>query len=330
MLRTYFLTIKQIIMMCENNKNKRLVVIARKYNDIFYAMSTKEWKNCNYHGLIIIPNRSLANYFPNQEYFDEIIIFPKDDNVISYRLFSFIKQIKRLLSNISADIVMMSNPEMFFNRIIFKYLKGNEIIFLEDGLMNYYHYKPTKNIKKKILSYIYSINDSIYLKKITSTYLTSPKLAKYYFGKIKQLKIDIQNFSTSRYLIPTLEGKKIFIAQDVLNTGEERIALHEKFFNCIIKQFNIDYYVPRTYDFKEHIDSCNILNINNIGITLEVLASKFNMEIFGFNTSSLYTLKLINRNTTTHRLTSDMTSHLKIPEIISANCDCVETVDFTE
>lgn len=303
-----------------------LTVLARKYNDIFYAMATKEWNDYEKHYLIIVPEKSEPKEFPNQNCFDRVFILQDDRTKSSKNLFKWGINTYKLLSNFYSETIMMSNPEMFDNRVVFKCLKCREIIFLEDGLMNYYEYKSSKPFLKRLASYLLSVEDSKYIKKITKTYLSNPSYAKYYFGQKSKLKLNTEIIINP--LIPNLNGKRILIAQDVLKNGNQNMTLKEKFINAIIKQYKIDYYVPRTYDFKEKIDNCEILNINKTGVTLEVLASKFNMEIYGFSTSLLFTTKIINNQTITHRLTTPLISDLIIPKIISDNCDHIECFNF--
>ena len=40
-----------------NNSSDKILVVARKYNDIFYAISTSEWSQCSKHYLLMITDR---------------------------------------------------------------------------------------------------------------------------------------------------------------------------------------------------------------------------------------------------------------------------------
>ena len=305
--------------------NQTMIVIARKYNDVFYAISTIEWKKTKKHILLIVPNRSSAESFPCTDLFDKCIILPSDKNVSLINWCNYLFKLKNKLRNISGDIIVMSNPEMLFNRIIFMYTCCREIIFIEDGLRNYYNYKASQNIIKKIIEKVYCVSDKNYYRKISTTYLTNPEKAKYYFGNRMPIELDIN--LPSDLNIPNLSGKRIFVAQDVLDVGEKKINEQQDFFNSLIKKLKIDYYLPRTYDYQEKIEGCQILNLNNKGVTLEFLASKFDIEIFGFTSTLLFSLKMINSKTISHRITSEKTAHLLIPQIIQDNIDYIENID---
>lgn len=313
--------------MTSNISNKTLIVIARKYNDIFYAIATEEWSICNNKILLIIPNRAEKDSFACVDLFNRVIILPPDKGVTTRNLLNYIRLLKKELIGTYGDFIMMSNPEMLFNRLIVKYTNSKSVIFLEDGLMNYYSYHAHSNFVKRSLSSLMKIDDDSYIPKILKTYLHNPSLAEYYFGD--KVKLDLSEKITIPALnsIPNLNKKKIFIAQDVLNVDEKYNEKQELLFNTIIKYFNIDYYVPRTYDYKERIKGCEILNIGKSGYTLEILASKYDFEIYGFTTSLLFTTKIINPNVITHRIISDKTKQLKIPQILNDNVDYIEHLD---
>ncbi len=310
-------------MQLQSTDNQTLIVIGRKYNDIFYALSTEEWNLCKKHILLIVPNRARKESFAYTELFDEIIILPSDKNVSVQNLPSYILRLRKMLSHLYGDYIMMSNPEMLFNRFIVHFSHSKNVIFLEDGLMNYYNYTADNGFFKQMLSFLFSVNDSKYFQKISKTYLHNPEMAQYYFGTKSKLNLSDNVNIPESLNIPNLNNKKLFIAQDVLNVGERNIVKQEALFNDIISYFKIDYYVPRTDDFKEKISRCEILNINNSGYTLEVLARKYDFEIYGFTTSLLFTAKMINPNIKSIRIKSKQTNHLKVPLILKEYADDV-------
>lgn len=311
--------------MLQENINT-MIVLARKYNDIYYAIASEEWIKYDKHILLIVPNRSPAQSFPYINFFDECVIIPPDKNISTRNFLKYILKIKKIMQHIRGDVIFMSNPEMLINRIIFKLSGSKEIIFLEDGLMNYYNFHSSNGGLKKIVEYFFSVSNKTYLNKISTTYLSNPNKARYYFGEKKQIKIS-SNIKIDKTL-PNLSGKKILIAQNVLNVRECSKGQQDEFFNSIINKYNIDYYVPRTYDYQEDIRGCEILNLNNKGITLEILASKFNMEIYGFTTTLLFSLKMINPHTVSHQIISEKTKHLTTPQIIKENLDYIENFDI--
>lgn len=164
-------------------KTKTLIVLARKYNDIYYSFSTEEWRSHNRHILLIIPNRANANSFPCQNKFDKVIILPPDKFVPYKKIFSYYIVLSKFLKCVRGDTIIMSNPEMFFNRVIYKLTKSKRVIFVEDGLMNYYHYSANYGLIKRFVSLLFGVNNNKYLNKIIKTYLNYPQMAKYYFGK---------------------------------------------------------------------------------------------------------------------------------------------------
>jgi len=314
-------------MKLQNIENRTLIVIARKYNDIFYAVSTEEWNLCKKHILLIVPNRASKDSFTYIELFDEVIVLPPDRDISTIQFPSYLLRLKKMLSHIYGYYVTMSNPEMLCNKFIVRFTHSRYIIFLEDGLLNYINRAVVNEIPKQLVSSIFSINDKKYFPKIIKTYLYNPELAKYYFGMRSKLKLSNKIKLPESLNIPNLNNKKLFISQCDINGDESSISRQEAFINSIIKYFGIDYYVPRTYDFKERITGCEILNINNTGYTLEVLASKYDFEIYGFTTSLLFTTKMINPKIKTVRLFADQTNHLNVPQILNEYVD--DVVDVT-
>lgn len=313
------------------DKQNTLIVLARKYNDIYYSICTEEWQSHKRHVLLIMPNRADACSYPCQSMFDEVIVLPADKSIsIIDRLF-YIFTLKKYLKGVKGDLIVMSNPEMFINRIIYKFTQCNGIIFVEDGLMNYYNYKAGNGLIKKFLSFCYGVSNNCYLPKIIKTYVNYPEKSKYFFGKT--VKLNLSDIVTDPFLnithinIPNLNGKRILIAQDVVEPGDENIYKHAGFFNSIIKEFKIDYYVPRCAHFKEKISGCEILNINDTGLTLELLAGKYNFEVYGFSTSLLFTLKAINPQIKSHRIVSSKCYELLIPQILIDNTDILESFE---
>lgn len=58
-----------------NNSSDKILVVARKYNDIFYAISTSEWSQCSKHYLLMITDRLDQNEYPMQHLFDRSGLF---------------------------------------------------------------------------------------------------------------------------------------------------------------------------------------------------------------------------------------------------------------
>ena len=68
--------------------------------------------------------------------------------------------------------------------------------------------------------------------------------------------------------------------------------------NCI-SQYAIDYYLSHTMSSKKENVVCQHIDMSSLQLTLEVLSSIYNMKIYSFSSSVLFTTKLINHKTET-------------------------------
>ena len=277
------------------NSFMNILVVAKKYNDIYYALSLPEWNMSKYKTLIIITKKlSLSNY-PMQDLFDEVHCIQSRTGSIG--IFQTLIDLKCLLPKLSYDTVVLSNISLVSNKYIVNNEKCKQAILIEDGYMNYYDFQEPKSIAKSSIMSLFGIRQSTVLSKIYKSYLLEPQMAKYFFGVRCKLKIASDVFCSRINTMPDLQGRKLFIGQPLYHsyTGNDiTIEQYNEIINKIIKMFDIDYYVPHTMaDDRESIE-CKLFDIGAYKCTFEVLASIYDLEIYAISSSVLYTTKVIN------------------------------------
>lgn len=269
-----------------------LLVIARKFNDIFYAVSTPVWHQSKHRILVIFAKIGFSELFPLKDKFDDVIIFDSSDKRSNN--LHIIQEIYKTRKYVQCDAILVSNVVLVANQYLIKITKCQQIFLLEDGLMNYYDFRPSASLIKHLTQLILGIDEQKLFNRIRKTFLLSPKLAKYYRGELVQLQLTPQVL-----LIPDsldIDGKKIFVGQCLYKFGYMSLPQYNIIVNRIIKQHDIDYYLPHPFaSNEEHID-CPILNLNKSHITLEILASQFKFELYSFCSSVLYSTCIINPN----------------------------------
>ena len=120
-----------------------LLVIARKFNDIYYSMSLPEWNLVKERRLIIISNGIPQDAFPHQNKFDDV-------QYIKYNGES-IKNILHVIAYLQkipipkSKILVLSNPVLVANQYIIKHSNPSSVVFIEDGSMNYTNFSPSKS-----------------------------------------------------------------------------------------------------------------------------------------------------------------------------------------
>ena len=85
--------------------------------------------------------------------------------------------------------------------------------------------------------------------------------------------------------------------------------------NCI-SQYAIDYYLSHTMSSKKENVVCQHIDMSSLQLTLEVLSSIYNMKIYSFSSSVLFTTKLINHKTETFAVTHPKVDTIKSDNII--------------
>lgn len=299
--------------------DRRLLVIARKFNDIFYSVSIPEWKLYGRRTLVIISNDEMKENFPMTGLFDDVIYFPAETkSVIS--LYRLIREIYSCSQRILSDTVVLSNPTMAINQYIISVSGCRDIIFVEDGLMNYYKYVPRKSLKKLVINRLLNLDSSSILSKIAKTYISSPSLAVYYFGQLSGLKINFDLIEKNIRPVDDLSGKRIFVGQDLYRWGHCTVDEYNQLINRIIEKYDIDLYIPHAFaSDAETVMGCQCFRI--IDATLEVLASKYDFEVFSFNSSVLFTTKIINPRIKSHAVVSSVLNDMSLPPILEQCCD---------
>lgn len=279
------------------NNNKRLLVIAKKYNDIFYALSIPEWKESSHKILLIITDKLSGENYPMRHCFDEVHCIHQQKGGIGQFLTNL--EIKRLIHSLSYNTVILSNISLVSNKLILCSSKCKDAILLEDGYMNYYEFKEPNYLNKRIVMGLLGINQETVMSKITKTYLLKPSESKYSFGKLERLELDTKSFSDQIGKLPKLQGKKLFVGQPLYHsyTGNTiSIEEYNEYVNEAIKKFGIDYYVPHTMaDDREDVH-CDIFNLGDYSITFEILASLYDLEFYSVSSTVLYSTKIINPN----------------------------------
>lgn len=278
---------------------KVVLVIAFKFNDILYAINTVEFKQADYHKLIIFYNDAVSpSDYPCLGAFDTVkcIHYTHDLKSVAKSIVQVFK-IKKMLR---ADCMITSIPLLLIIRFIFNLSKVQDVIWIEDGLLNYV--KPESDLLKtstvhakikQIVQLLLGVDEMKLVNKISSTYLLLPDEAIYYYGTKKKLTVDSIDYKEFDFL----EGKKLLIGQNLYPhfcSFDDYIRIT----NDVISRLNIDYYIPHLLaDLRENdIIKGNVLNLSKKGVTLEMLASTYNFTIVSYGSSLLYTAKVINCN----------------------------------
>lgn len=302
------------------------LVIAHKFNDIFYALNTSEFKKSDKHILIIIEKGLIkADNFPFKEYFEEISILTFSTNI------NYLKLIYSL--NLQFDInrnityAFISNPIMILNQRLIKVLKVKDVILLEDGVMNYRAFIPSKSILKRISQLLLNVSNQKLYNKILRTYLIKPSKAIYAFGKLEQIKIDRSNVIIDKSILDKINGKKIFVGNDFYVRGFISQMKYLDIVNKIIGNFDIDYYLPHAFSDNEETVNCKILDLSSLAVTLEIIAGfADSFEIYSFGSSVNFSCKQINTNIKTYTFNCD-TFSVSVSDFIMKNSDNSYIVD---
>ena len=286
---------------------KTVLVVARKFNDIFYAVNCEEFKKAKRKHLLIIAQNDNQLY-PYTDLFDEIFKIESAD--VSWRgQIKLLSKILQLKNKLYCDILFTSNLVLLSHLFVVKISGCKSIILLEDGYMNYRSDNFDVNRIKNLVLRILGINKKRIFDNIKITYLLDPNEAKYCFGMKKKILLNPSH--TPVYIGPDLSNKNIFIGQALYATDPNvSFKTYNEIVNRIIKEYKIDYYIPHFYASQEKID-CPVLNLSEYGVTLEMISNIFKFNIFSFSSSLLFTTRLINPE-----INSIMVSHNDIPEIV--------------
>lgn len=310
--------------------NKTVLTIAFKFNDILYAINTEEWKKAEKHKLIIFYNDTVpGTQFPFQELFDEVIHFHYTHDVksVARSILHIIKVKKQIL----ADSLITSIPLLLIVRLIFSMSKAKEVIWMEDGLLNYD--KPDSKLlqtgfihakTKDTVQWLLGIDEKNVINNISSTYLLLPEEAIYFYGKKKRLTIEPGKYKKFDFL----KGKRLLIGQNIY----PMFCSFDKYIevtNKVINDYQIDYYIPHLLaDLREYeMIKGNILNLSQKRVTLEMIASTYSFTIVSYGSSLLYTAKVINDRVKTIYLKQPYYDLSSFP-IIEKFADQIETIQI--
>ena len=271
-----------------------MLVIARKFNDVFYAMSTDEWSQVETHHLLIISGYLTKKDFPFVDAFDKVYVINGSTGSASviYELY----KVFLLFRGKSYRYVTTCNLAHISHLFLLKLLNEVRTILLEDGLMNYFSFRTSQRLTKRVVKFLLGVDENRLLRKVYKTYILNPEDAIYYYGYPTRLNIDFSCFMNRLHFDIPINNKRIFAGQPFYLDGSMTIEEYSEIVNKIIEKFKIDYYLPhRTSSSSENI-KCVLLDLSKYKVTLEVLASSFQFDVYGFSSSLLYSTKLINSN----------------------------------
>ncbi|RJK82505.1 hypothetical protein [Vibrio cholerae] len=306
-----------------------ILVVALKFNDIFFATQTEEYISSTRKTLVIVEKKIAPENYPNTQDFDEVINIDYTSSLLK-AIYSARKKIK----NLDADVIIFSNPVLMLNQFITKLSSASSVILVEDGAMNYSIKVKDKynSNNKSIFSTKYfaqrllRISDEKLFDKISSTYLLNPEIGIFYFGTKKKLDLKLINQSDFH----KFKNKKIFIGQnlyDYFKSNGLRINQYCEIVNKIIRDYNIDYYCLHPFSSSEENIECEVLDLSKQGVTIEFLAASTDIELFSFCSTSIYASKIINSKTITN-IIELIDFSIDIPNIIRIYSDRSIIYDF--
>ncbi|CCZ10910.1 predicted protein [Odoribacter sp. CAG:788] len=276
-----------------DNQNS-IAVIAFKFNDIFYSLATEELNNSGFKILILLLTENMSSgSFPCQNKFDKVIKIYYRKNFLFF-FFAWLQVLWKLKKH-RVEKVLLSNPILVINQLIISKLKANKIIFLEDGLMNYFPFSPPRYKVKTFVQKIFCLEDDEIFNRIEYTYLLKPDEAVFYKGTPRKLHLnEFIDEQSHRSLRGQLKDKAVFAGQPLYNIGIFSIEEYNEAVNKLIQKYNIDYYIPHPFSSEKEKIDCPYLDLNKEKVTLEVLAYDCNFTVYSFGSSISYTTKLIN------------------------------------
>lgn len=272
-----------------------LLVIAKKYNDIFYAISTPEWNQYQFHKLIIVSENVKSENFPLQHLFDNILCVNYSGTRLG--ILYLLPKLWKLRYELRCSILLLSNPLLVINQFIIKLSMCSRIVAIEDGVMNYCHFSASRNKFKKLLQFFMYSPEGKLLSRISKTYLLVPDMAIYFWGE--RIKLKINSDILNNLNLPKISGTSIFVGQNLYKYGFFSLDGYCSLVNRIIQIYNIKYYLPHPFASKDETILCEYLDLDSANVTLEILAGKYDFTIYSFASSLLYTTRAINPNVNT-------------------------------
>lgn len=285
------------------------LVLAHKYNDIYYAINTDEFESSTKKILLVFESENLSrDFFPLKGEFDlhYFIEYESSGLGIISSLFAIFRIFLGNSLTGNVDYLFTSNIRLLVNQYVFRKSSPHSIILVEDGVMNYRKdvYVSRKKIKK-IIQLFLGIKEKSIPPKIDKTYLNTPSEALYYFGKCEQLSLNNCSIETSK-LVKRLNNKIVFIGGNYYDYNFMSISKYNKIVNEVCERFNVDYYVPHHFSSQREDINSNILNINEYCLTFEMIANDLrNVTFISLGSSVLFTCKQINQSIETALIRND-------------------------
>jgi hypothetical protein len=293
----------------------KILVIAFKYNDIFYAASTSEFTNSKCRTLLIVSNGIEPQSFPCLDKFNKILVvnYKKD----LYGILNGVRQVYAYRKYLKAEYVILSNPILVINQYVINISECKRVFLLEDGFMNYHNFIPSQSKIKQTIQILLGISNKNTYNKIKKTYLLNPSYAVYYSGEKHPLHINLKNILNLELInniqnLKETEGKSIFIGVNLYDAGIITVEEYNKYVNSIIKELNIDIYIPHAFSSDKESVDCKKIDLSQYSITFEILASFYNFNLYSFRSTVLFTTKFINNK---------IKSYLIIPSFLNTDSD---------
>lgn len=272
--------------------------IAFKFNDVFYSINTEEFQLSGFKILVIFRTKKNKDYkFPFLELFNNV--YYVDYSPSYYGIFQALRHIrKHKFPHI--DYVLFSNIRLIVVQYLVTRLIGlPNLIMVEDGLMNYLNQKVyTRNKFFKIaLSFILGIKIGRIEERVLYTYLFKPEIAYYFLGITKKLRLNSCLISKG-CLFDKLSNKSVLIGSNIYDYGEIDLQEYNFLTNKILKQFNIDYYVPHHSASNGERINGEILDISEYGVTFEMILSFINnLRLYSMSSSVLFSCYVMGEQT---------------------------------
>lgn len=288
----------------------KLTVVAWKYNDIYYAMSTPEFRNTSKHERLLIyfaKNKLKNTQFPGVEHFENVICLPWSDSQIKNLL--YLPRIYKSCHLYRAKCLSLSNPYLTINMFLAKILHASEIIVLEDGLMNYYPKSPNSYPLKNLTMKILGVSYEEMIDRMSATYLWRPDLGATCWGEVRKLNAgsSITPKNIDEDIISALSDKAIFVDTPIYKGVNAVISKEEyqQLINRIINTYHIDYYLPHAFSDNDVTVNIPTLDIYSRQLTLEYLAMACNFKVYSLVSTLLVSTRFINPSIHTYFIDID-------------------------
>lgn len=269
---------------------KKIVVLAFKFNDIFYASSTDEFQGGTKKTLLILADKIPRDKYPGLERFDDVYYYRVSVNRLA-QIFLAMRIVKDHKRELWGAILIVSNPYIVLTQIIMIFGRVSEGVMIEDGVMNYYA-NGGGSSKRKLIQYnLLKIFN--FWKYFNFTYLIYPEKALTYIGEPRRLALNKEVESEgSLILYSFLKDKSILIGGGAIefldNCDKERIVA------SLGKQLSLDYYIPHHSD---RVGACglNVLDLNSEKLTLEMIYPYCSgLKVYSFGSSAAFNARGIN------------------------------------